>query len=85
MIVPPDGGWGWIIVAASFMCNLVVDGIICSFGVFLVKIMSTFEVSRARVALASSLQSGFYLMAGTFLKKKIIIIISQKLRNKNFF
>ena len=64
MVVPPDGGWGWMVVAASFMCNLVVDGIIFSFGVFLERISSEFAVSKARVALVGSLQSGFYLMAG---------------------
>lgn len=62
MVVPPDGGWGWVIVAASFMCNLFVDGIIFSFGVFLNDISDAFAVSKARVALVGSLQSGFYLM-----------------------
>ena len=66
MVVPPDGGWGWMIVAASFMCNLVVDGIIFSFGVFLETIAEQLDVSKARVALVGSLQSGFYLMAGQF-------------------
>ncbi|XP_026668305.1 uncharacterized protein LOC108623674 isoform X3 [Ceratina calcarata] len=66
MVVPPDGGWGWVIVAASFMCNLFVDGIIFSFGVFLNDISEGFGVSKARVALVGSLQSGFYLMAGPF-------------------
>ncbi|KZC06189.1 Monocarboxylate transporter 12 [Dufourea novaeangliae] len=66
MVVPPDGGWGWVIVAASFMCNLFVDGIIFSFGVFLNDIAEAFSVSKARVALVGSLQSGFYLMAGPF-------------------
>ncbi|XP_012243794.1 monocarboxylate transporter 10 isoform X1 [Bombus vosnesenskii] len=66
MVVPPDGGWGWMIVAASFMCNLFVDGIIFSFGVFLNDISEAFAVSKARVALVGSLQSGFYLMAGPF-------------------
>ncbi|XP_072755176.1 monocarboxylate transporter 12 isoform X1 [Anoplolepis gracilipes] len=66
MVVPPDGGWGWVIVAASFMCNLFVDGIIFSFGVFLNHIADAFSISKARVALVGSLQTGFYLMAGPF-------------------
>ncbi|XP_035732597.1 monocarboxylate transporter 3-like [Vespa mandarinia] len=66
MVVPPDGGWGWVIVAASFLCNLFVDGIIFSFGVFLNDITEAFNVSHASVALVGSLQTGFYLMAGPF-------------------
>ncbi|XP_043278418.1 uncharacterized protein [Venturia canescens] len=66
MVVPPDGGWGWVIVAASFMCNLFVDGIISSFGIFLTQISESFGETRARVALVGSLQTGFYLMAGPF-------------------
>lgn len=66
MVVPPDGGWGWVIVAASFMCNFFVDGIIFSFGVFLNDIADAFSVSKASVAFVNSLQSGFYLMAGPF-------------------
>lgn len=64
MVVPPDGGWGWVIVAASFMCNFFVDGIIFSFGVFLNDIADAFSVSKASVAFVNSLQSGFYLMVG---------------------
>ena len=24
--LPPDGGWGWVVVVSSFMCNLILDG-----------------------------------------------------------
>jgi len=27
---PPDGGWGWVVCFASFMCNLILDGKILS-------------------------------------------------------
>ncbi|CAB0045224.1 unnamed protein product [Trichogramma brassicae] len=66
MIVPPDGGWGWVIVAASFMCNLVVDGIMFSYGVFFDHIKQHYNATSAQVSLAGSLQTGFYLMAGPF-------------------
>ncbi|XP_076251310.1 monocarboxylate transporter 5-like [Rhynchophorus ferrugineus] len=66
VVVPPDGGWGWVIVFASFMCNLIVDGIIFSFGTFLPDIAEDFHVSKAHVTLVGSLMSGFYLIAGPF-------------------
>lgn len=66
VVVPPDGGWGWVIVIASFMCNLIVDGIIFSFGTFLKDIADEFGVSKAEITLVGSLMSGFYLIAGPF-------------------
>lgn len=34
LVVPLDGGWGWVVVAASFMCCFIVDGIVMSAGLF---------------------------------------------------
>lgn len=66
VVVPPDGGWGWVIVAASFMCNMIVDGIIFSFGTFLEHIAYDFSATIPEVTLVGSLMSGFYLIAGPF-------------------
>jgi hypothetical protein len=63
-VVPPDGGWGWVIVAASFFCNLVVDGIIFACGMFLSDISEAFNESKAKVSIIGSLLAGFYLMVG---------------------
>ncbi|XP_059146154.1 monocarboxylate transporter 10-like, partial [Physella acuta] len=40
---PPDGGWGWVIVCSSVFCNLIVDGIGYSFGVFLQEFVEYFK------------------------------------------
>ncbi|KAF5273450.1 hypothetical protein FQA39_LY07467 [Lamprigera yunnana] len=66
IVVPPDGGWGWVVVAASFFSNMVVDGIVYAFGMFLDDIAKEFKETTAYVSLVGSLLSGFYLMVGPF-------------------
>lgn len=45
---------------------MIVDGIVFSCGHLLDEIQVNFHASKAKVALISSLLSGFYLMAGPF-------------------
>lgn len=61
---PPDGGWGWVIVIASFISNVIVDGISYSFGVFLPEFVSYFGCSKAKAAWVGSLLCGCYLGVG---------------------
>ncbi|XP_055602325.1 uncharacterized protein LOC129751075 isoform X2 [Uranotaenia lowii] len=61
---PPDGGYGWVIVFASFMCNMIVDGIAYTFGVFLNDFVVYFGEGKGTVAWVGSLLSGMYLSAG---------------------
>lgn len=59
-----DGGYGWVIVIASFLCNMVVDGIAYTFGVFLNEFVADFNEGPGKVAWVGSLLSGMYLTAG---------------------
>lgn len=65
-VVPPDGGWGWVVMIASFCCNIVVDGIIFSFGLIVSQLSESFHVPISKTAWVGSLLSGFYLIAGPF-------------------
>ena len=61
---PPDGGWGWVVVFASFVCASVVDGVCNSFGIFLPHFMTYFGESRAKTSLAGSFMAGGFLSTG---------------------
>ena len=61
---PPDGGWGWVIVIVSFLCNMVVDGIAYSFSPFLDVLVVSLNSTQGKVSWVSSLLAGVYLSAG---------------------
>ena len=60
----PDGGWGWVIVFASFVCNVIVDGICFTFGIYVKEILTFYGADHSKSALVASLLVGFYLLAG---------------------
>ena len=62
--VPPDGGWGWVIVISSFMCNLILDGIAYIFGVFLSPLEKEFGCQKSTIAWVGSLVCGGYQLSG---------------------
>lgn len=64
IVIPPDGGWGWVVVVVSFLFNFVADGIMYTFGLFLIDISKSFEATETKVSLANSLMSGFYYLLG---------------------
>lgn len=49
-LVPPDGGWGWLILAGSMLVNLLVPGTVKSFGVLFVEFLEAFDASPAAAA-----------------------------------
>lgn len=78
---PPDGGYGWVVVFASFMCNMIVDGIAYTFGVFLGEFVKYFGEGKGKTAWVGSLLSGMYLSAGEKLFNCNISRMSELLDN----
>ncbi|XP_069172905.1 uncharacterized protein [Procambarus clarkii] len=60
----PDGGWGWVIVAASFMVHCIADGVTMSFGVLFVELLSYFQESKSLTSWVGSLFMAIPLLAG---------------------
>ena len=60
-----------MVVFASFMCNVIVDGIIFSFGFLLPEISAEFDENKATTAWIGSLQTGFYLIVGNFYTSEV--------------
>lgn len=60
----PDGGWGWVVVIASFMVNLIADGVTFSFGVLFDELQKEFGESKAVTAGVVSVFHAVPLLSG---------------------
>ncbi|KAK5650281.1 hypothetical protein RI129_001310 [Pyrocoelia pectoralis] len=79
IVLPPDGKWGWVIVAATFTIHFVNDGLVYTFGLFLNDIAKTLSCSTTKVALANSLLTGILYLSGISLQMTClssIIVVS---------
>jgi len=63
-ITPPDGGWGWVVVFASFMIHILADGITYSFGIFMVELIDVFKADRGTAGLIPAILVGITLGSG---------------------
>ncbi|XP_067629848.1 monocarboxylate transporter 3 isoform X2 [Eurosta solidaginis] len=66
VVVPPDSGWAWVVMFASFLCCTILDGIVFCSGQIQKSLIAEFQVSDGYAAFVTSLLSGFDLMAGPF-------------------
>ncbi|GJQ77400.1 hypothetical protein Trydic_g20802 [Trypoxylus dichotomus] len=64
--IPPDGGWGWLVVIAAFYIFFVSDGVLISLGVFLQEIATSLQCTPSEVSIAGAIQTCCYCFAGPF-------------------
>ena len=64
VVIAPDGGWGWVVVFASFVCQAIIEGLLCVFGQILPDLLEVYGAGRGTTALAGSLMPGMFLMSG---------------------
>ena len=60
----PDGGWGWMVVAASFLVHCIADGVTMSFGVLFIEFLDVFKESKSYTSWVGSLFMAIPLLAG---------------------
>lgn len=44
-MIPPDGGWGWVVLFSALVVNFLIPGTVKSFGVLFVEFLHVFKAS----------------------------------------
>ena len=55
--------YGWLVVGASFLCNMVIGGMGYSFGVMLQPLMHEFHVGAGEVSFVGSILNGVVMLS----------------------
>ncbi|XP_033107328.1 monocarboxylate transporter 13-like [Anneissia japonica] len=63
-IAPPDGGWGWAVVAGSFLCMFISFGYPRNLGLFITPVVDDFESSTGPIGFIVSMPITLLLTTG---------------------
>lgn len=64
VVIPPDGGWGWVVVLAAFTSYFMAEGVICSFGIFMSEMSAAFNCNVSQVSLIGAIMTGSFCLSG---------------------
>ena len=59
-----DGGWGWFVTFGAFVINMIVDGIVYTFGLFFIDLYEYYNESKSLTAWVGSVAVGTLLCSG---------------------
>ncbi|XP_033747170.1 monocarboxylate transporter 13-like [Pecten maximus] len=77
-IQAPDGGWGWMVVFSSFIFNMLLDGVIFTYGIFFPEFLRYFGESKGKTQLLHSVLVGTCLVSGP-----VVSVLVNKFGSRN--
>ncbi|XP_043251990.1 monocarboxylate transporter 13-like isoform X1 [Colletes gigas] len=54
-LIPPDGGWGWVVLSSALVVNFLIPGTVKSFGVLFVEFLHVFKASSTAASWMTAL------------------------------
>ena len=72
----PDGGWGWMVVGAAFVSNLIVGGVCYMFGIIMPELLEYFEAGKGKTAFVGSVVPGTLSIVGKSISRQVPSILS---------
>ena len=64
IIVPPDGGYGWMIVFAATFLRFIASSSVITLGLYMVEWIEYFQKSKTELFWIGSAQLGIIVVAG---------------------
>ena len=59
---PPDGGFGWVVMVASFLNILLMASSVLTYAILFVEFIDVFNANYTQLAMLGNLQLGFSFM-----------------------
>ena len=77
VLVPPDGGWGWVVTFSGFMALTITDGINMSFGLVLNELSALYEnESISKISWVFSILIGIQMLIGIIITRQSSALIN---------
>lgn len=64
LVVPPDGGYGWVVMVAAFFVLAILDGIMYSYGSYMLVLGDALGISQTQLTTITSVNVGMYYLTG---------------------